>query len=52
MTPAPSGKYTEDAAVEQPAIELFQALGWNHINAYHEKFGAISEADLRPSSEH
>ena len=31
--------YTEDAAVEKPAIELFRELGWNHINAYHEELG-------------
>src|SRR5262245_42107884 len=39
MTPLPLGTYTEDAAVEQPAIELFAELGWDHINAYHEKLG-------------
>jgi len=32
--------YTEDAAVEKPAIELFGELGWHHINAYHERLGA------------
>lgn len=32
--------YTEDAAVEKPAIELFEELKWDHINAYHEKLGA------------
>lgn len=31
--------YTEDAAVEKPAIELFEQLGWDHINAYHERLG-------------
>ena len=39
MTIAPR-PYTEDAAVEKPAIELFGELGWDHINAYHEKLGA------------
>ena len=34
MTP-PSG-YTEDALVEQPAIALLAALGWETVNAYHE----------------
>ena len=38
MTP-PSGRLTEDQLVEQPAIALFQDLGWNHINAYHETLG-------------
>jgi len=37
MTP---GRYTEDAAVEKPAIDLFGELGWTHINAYTEQFGA------------
>ena len=36
VTPRP---YTEDAAVEKPAIELFGALGWSHIDAYREKTG-------------
>lgn len=31
--------YTEDAAVERPAIDLFGELGWGHINAYHERLG-------------
>jgi type I restriction enzyme R subunit len=28
--------YGEDAAVEQPTIELFADLGWNTVNLYHE----------------
>src|SRR5438874_11352910 len=35
-----SRPYTEDASVEKPTIELFQQLGWDHVNAYHEKLGA------------
>ena len=31
--------YTEDASVEKPAIELFNHLGWDHIDAYHETLG-------------
>jgi len=31
--------YTEDKLVEQPAIELFKKLGWEHINALHETLG-------------
>ncbi|MEE9443215.1 MAG: type I restriction endonuclease subunit R [candidate division Zixibacteria bacterium] len=31
----PTG-YTEDALVEQPAIELLAKLGWETVNAYHE----------------
>ena len=38
MTPRP-GKYTEDQLVEQPAIRLFEELGWDSINAYHETLG-------------
>ena len=29
-------KYSEDKAVEQPAIELFEELGWETINACDE----------------
>jgi type I restriction enzyme R subunit len=32
--------FSERAAVEVPAIELFQSLGWNHANLYQETFGA------------
>jgi len=38
VTP-PSGPYTEDQLVEQPAIELFEELGWAAVNAYHETLG-------------
>ncbi len=31
--------YSEDALIERPAIELLEALGWKHVNAFHEKFG-------------
>ncbi len=34
-----SGQYTEDQLVEQPAIELFQQLGWDTVNAYYETLG-------------
>lgn len=36
MTP---GRYSEDELVEQPAIALFEELGWEHIDAYHETLG-------------
>lgn len=39
MTPPPAGQYTEDQLVEQPAIRLFEDLGWDHVNAYYEKLG-------------
>ena len=38
MNPRPS-QYSEDQLVEQPAIRLFEALGWEHINAYRETLG-------------
>ena len=38
MTPPPS-EFTEYRLVEQPAIRLFQELGWEAIDAYHETLG-------------
>lgn len=32
--------YTENQLVEQPAIELLAALGWQTISALEETFGA------------
>ena len=40
MTPPRSGRYTEDQLVEQPAIRLFDELGWDTVNAYYEQLGA------------
>src|SRR5260370_4430916 len=34
------GAFSENAAVEAPAIKLFQSLGWNHADLYQETFGA------------
>ena len=39
MTPR-SGGFSENEAVETPAIELFASLDWAHVNLYEEKFGA------------
>ena len=33
---------SEDAAVEQPTINLFAELGWETLNCYHEPFGPLS----------
>jgi len=33
-------KFTEDQLVEQPAVELFSALGWDTVNAFDETMGA------------
>ena len=32
--------YTEEQLVEQPAIQLFTALGWQTVSATEEVFGA------------
>jgi type I restriction enzyme R subunit len=37
--PPPSGQYSEDQLVEQPAIELFAKLGWETVNARSETLG-------------
>jgi type I restriction enzyme R subunit len=34
------GSFSEDAAVEGPATELFQSLGWKRANLFQETFGA------------
>ncbi|MHB8509860.1 MAG: type I restriction endonuclease [Candidatus Dormibacteria bacterium] len=40
MTPPPQTvRYTEDQLVEQPAIKLFEEIGWESINAYNETLG-------------
>lgn len=50
--------YTEDELVEQPAIELFEDLGWKHLNCFDEfaanrALGRDSSGDtvLRPKLE-
>ncbi|MEW6418669.1 MAG: type I restriction endonuclease [Nitrospirota bacterium] len=32
-------EYNEDSLIEQPAIELFKSLNYDHQNCYHETFG-------------
>ena len=32
-------EYSEDALIEQPAVELFAELGWDTIDVYEETFG-------------
>ena len=39
MNPPVPGRYTEDQLVEQPAIALFEELGWAHVNAMQETMG-------------
>ena len=40
--PSPAAAYSEDALVEQPAIEVFDALGWDIANLYGEWAGTVS----------
>lgn len=44
MTPpqSPAYAYSEDALIEQPAIELFADLGWDTANLYGEWSGTVS----------
>jgi type I restriction enzyme R subunit len=35
----PDDNFSEDALVEQPAIELLKEMRWEHLNCYHETFG-------------
>ena len=39
MTSKGVSSYSEQELIEQPAIELFQNLGWEHINALYETLG-------------
>ena len=39
--------YTEDQLVEQPAIGLFGALGWQTVSALEETFGSGSHSHPR-----
>lgn len=39
--------YSEDQLVEQPAIELFAALGWQTVSALDETIGASPPAPLQ-----
>jgi type I restriction enzyme R subunit len=32
-------EYNELSLIEQPAIEIFEGLGYEHLNCYHETFG-------------
>jgi type I restriction enzyme, R subunit len=36
---SPANEYSEDALIEQPAIELLHELGWTPANLYREIFG-------------
>ncbi|MGY3571920.1 type I restriction endonuclease subunit R [Vibrio paucivorans] len=38
--------YTEDALVEQPAINLFSELAWNTVTCWDEVFGSLGDDSL------
>jgi type I restriction enzyme, R subunit len=40
--------YTEDQLVEQPAIGLFAALGWQTVSAMEETFGSGRTHPVQP----
>ena len=46
-----AGAYTEDQLVEQPAIGLFLALGWQTISAIEEAFGPSGTLGRETSGE-
>ena len=46
-----SHAYTEDQLVEQPAIGLFAALGWQTISALEETFGTAGTLGRETKSE-
>jgi type I restriction enzyme R subunit len=44
--------YTEDALIEQPSIALFQQLGWEYMNCFHERFGTGTDSALGRETQH
>ena len=45
------GSYSEDSLVEQPAIELFNELGWEVANCYNETFGSNGSLSRETAAE-
>lgn len=43
--------YSEDALIEQPAIDLFQELGWETVNCFHEILGTSGTLGRETTSE-
>lgn len=43
--------FSEDILIEQPAIKLFQQLGWDYLNCFDEKFGDSGTLGRETSSE-
>jgi len=46
-----TNSYSEDILVEQPAIALFETLGWDTANCYHEIYGAAGTLSRAHSGE-
>lgn len=44
-------EYSEDALIEQPAIELFKQLGYETVNCFHETFGSSGSLGRETTSE-
>ena len=44
-------EYSESTLVEQPAIELFQSLDYEHQNCFNEKFGETGTLDRETPSD-
>ncbi|MBB4284526.1 type I restriction endonuclease subunit R [Roseospira goensis] len=49
--PSPAHDYSEDTLVEQPAIALFEALGWETATLYHEWASGTSSIGRRARTE-
>lgn len=43
--------YTEDALVEQPAINLFSELAWNTVTCWDEVFGSLGDDSLAKNTQ-
>ena len=43
--------YSEDSIIEQPAIALFSALGWQTLNCFYERFGPSGTLGRENSAE-
>lgn len=50
MTPPPVG-FSETSAVENPAIEIFKAIGWAHKDLMNETFGATGSIGREDAGE-
>lgn len=44
-------EYSEESLIELPATELFQSLGYEHLNCFHERFGESSTLAKEASSD-